>query len=78
MTTHSEHILGRLLTLVPEKKLSSNDLAIYAFEKDEKGICTAKELEVTDNGMVKGGIKDFFESDLHELDCYIRALQTST
>ena len=35
MTTHSEHIVGRLLTLVAEKKLSPAELAIYAFQKDD-------------------------------------------
>ncbi len=75
MTTHSEHILGRLLTLVAERKLSAEDLAIYAFEKDESGDCGASALEVTDDGRVKGGIKDFFEPDLEELDRYIKGLQ---
>jgi energy-coupling factor transporter ATP-binding protein EcfA2 len=77
MTTHSEHILGRLLTLVAEKKLSPDELAIYAFEKDEQGVCTANELEVTEDGRVKGGIKDFLEPDLDELERYLRAMQPS-
>jgi len=75
MTTHSEHILGRLLTLVAEQKLSKDELAIYAFEKDGDGVCTASEIEVTDDGRVKGGLKDFFETDLAELDRYVKALQ---
>ena len=76
MTTHSEHILGRLLTMVAEKGLSPEHLAIYAFEKDQEGVCTANELQVTEDGRVKGGIKDFFESNLDELDRYIKALQS--
>lgn len=77
MTTHSEHIVGRLLTLVAEKKLSADELAIYAFDKDEDGVCHAKELEVTDDGRVTGGIKDFFETNLDELDRFVKALQSS-
>lgn len=77
MTTHSEHILGRLLTLVAEKKLSKEELAIYAFEKDAEGVCTAIEIEVTDDGRVKGGLKDFFETELEELNRYMKALQSS-
>ena len=77
MTTHSEHILGRLLTLVAEKKLSKDDLAIYSFEKDDGGVCTADEIEVTEDGRVIGGLKGFFETDLAELDRYIRSLQPS-
>ena len=76
MTTHSEHILGRLLTLVAENKLDVDELAIYAFEKDEEGVCTAERLEVAADGRVKGGLKDFFESHLDELNRYVNALQT--
>ena len=76
MTTYSEHILGRFLKLVAEKKLSPDDLAIYAFEKDDEGVCTAKELTVTEDGRVEGGIPDFFEPNLEELDRYIKAQAT--
>ena len=37
MTTHSEYVAGRLLTLVAENRLSTDDLAIYAFRKERKG-----------------------------------------
>ncbi|MDA1347587.1 MAG: AAA family ATPase [Chloroflexi bacterium] len=77
ITTHSEHVVGRFLTLVAEGELSPDELAIYAFEKDHEGVCTAKELKVTQDGRVEGGIKDFFETDLDELDRYIKALQPS-
>ena len=76
MTTHSEHILNRLLTLVAEKQLPMDELAIYAFEKDGKGECTASQIEVNEDGRVKGGIKDFFGPNLEELNRYIRALQS--
>lgn len=75
ITTHSEHFLGRLLTLVAEGSLSSDDLAVYAFEKDDQGVCSAQNLEVTDDGRIKGGVKGFFEADLDELERYIKALQ---
>ena len=74
MTTHSEHIAGRLLTLVAEGKLTTDELAIYSFEKDEKGECSASEIEITDRGQTKGGLKSFFDNELDEVDRYIRAL----
>jgi predicted ATPase len=74
MTTHSEHILGRLLTLVAEKQLVPDELAIYAFEKDDKGECTAGQIEVLEDGRVRGGIKDFFNTHLDELNRYVKAL----
>ena len=67
ITTHSEHVVGRLLTLVAEGMLSADELAIYSFEKDENGACSASEIEVTDRGQVSGGLKSFFETDLDEM-----------
>ena len=74
MTTHSEHIAGRLLTLVAENRLTTDELAIYSFEKDEKGECAASEIEITERGQTKGGLRSFFDTDLDEVDRYIRAL----
>ena len=75
ITTHSEHVVGRLLTLVAEGTLSADDLAIYSFEKDEMGACSASEIEVTDRGQVSGGLKSFFETDLDEMKRYVEALR---
>lgn len=73
MTTHSEHILNRLLTLVVEGALPLENLAIYAFEKDDKGVCSAHPLRVYPDGRVEGGIKDFFDTNLDELKRYSQA-----
>ena len=75
IATHSEHILGRFLTLVAEGRLSADELAIHSFEKDEKGVCSASEIEVTDRGQVSGGLKSFFETDLDEMKRYVEALR---
>ena len=41
MTTHSEHLVERLLLLVAEgEALSPDELAIYSFAKDDKGECS--------------------------------------
>ena len=75
MTTHSEHVAGRLLTLVAEGKLSADELTIHSFEKDERGVCSASEIEVTERGQVNGGLKSFFETDLDEMRRYVEALR---
>jgi predicted ATPase len=76
MTTHSEHIAGRLLTLVAEGKVSPEEVAIYSFEKDdETGVCSASEIEVTPRGQVMGGLRSFFETDLDEMRRYSDALR---
>ena len=75
ITTHSEHVAGRLLTLVAEGTLSADELAIYSFEKDENGVCSANEIEVTDQGQVNRGLTSFFETDLDEMRRYVEALR---
>ena len=75
MTTHSEHVAGRLLTLVAEGKLSPEEIAIYSFEKDDDGVCSAQEIEVTEHGQVVGGLKSFFETDLDEMRRFVDALR---
>ena len=76
MTTHSEHIANRLLTLVAEGKISPEEIAIYSFEKDEEtGVCSVSEIEVTPRGQVKGGLKSFFEAHMEEMRRYGDALR---
>lgn len=74
MTTHSEHITGRLLTLVAERTLAPEDLAIYAFEKDaETGVCSAQPLKISEDGGVEGGVRDFFATNLAEMNRFVEA-----
>ena len=75
MTTHSEYVAGRLLTLVAEGKLTTDDLAIYSFQKDEKGECTATEIEVTERGQTKGGLSSFDEATRDEMRRYADGLR---
>lgn len=77
MTTHSEHLVERLLLLVAEGTLTSDDLAIYSFSKDEKGECFADEIVVTENGQVEGGLTDFYANNLETLDRRVKALKRS-
>ena len=78
MTTHSEYVAGRLLTLVAEGKLTTDDLAIYSFEKDEKGECSATEIEVTERGQTKGGLTGFDEATRDEMRRYADGLRKHT
>ena len=75
ITTHSEYVAGRLLTLVAEKRLSPDELAIYAFDKDEKGECSATEIEVTERGQVKGGLTGFHDATRDEMRRYVDGLR---
>ena len=75
MTTHSEHLVERLLLLVAEGTLTLDELAIYSFAKDEKGECSASEIVVTENGQVEGGLTDFYANNLETLDRRVKALR---
>ena len=77
MTTHSEYVAGRLLTLVAEGKLTTDELAIFYFEKDDKGECSATELEVTERGQVKGGLTGFHEATRDEMRRYVDGLRST-
>ena len=77
MTTHSEHLVERLLLLVAEGMLTSDHVAIYSFSKDDKGECFATEIEVTENGQVEGGLTDFYANNLDTLDRRVKALKRS-
>ena len=73
ITTHSEHILFRLLTTVAEKKLDPNQLAIYYFDKIN-GWTKEKKLLVDDRGTLEQGLPGFFEADVGEFRKYIEAI----
>ena len=72
-TTHSEHIVIALLTLVAKGKLLSEDLSIYSFEKTAY-TSKAKKLKINEKGQIEGGIKDFFEHELSSSIEYMKAL----
>ncbi len=78
MTTHSEYVAGRLLTMVAEGTLTTDDLAIYSFLKDEKGECSATEIEVTERGQVKGGLTGFHEATRDEMRRYADGLRKNS
>ena len=63
LATHSDHLLLSLLNNVAERKLAADDLAIYYFNL-EKGKVEVRRQEVTDDGLVKGGLPGFFDAAL--------------
>lgn len=73
LTTHSEHILFRLLTKVAKGELAPKDLAVYYFIK-ENTAAKAKELKVDKKGGLEGGLPGFFEEEIKEFKDYLEAL----
>ena len=74
MTTHSELIPGRLLIEIAEGNLTPDDLAIYAFHKDENGVGSATEITINERGQTTGGLPGFFDTHMQEMDRHARAL----
>jgi predicted ATPase len=75
LTTHSEHVLFRLLTLVREGTLKPEELKIYYFEREKTmpPKISIEELKVNEKGELDKGLKGFFEADLNELSRFVRA-----
>jgi len=62
-STHSEHLLMSLLAEVYEEKLAADDLKVYFLQK-EGAETTIEAQEVQPNGQIKGGLKNFMETQM--------------
>ena len=58
--------------------ISKEEVAIYAFDKDDQGICSATEIEVTDRGQTMGGLPGFYDANLDEMDRLVEALRKNS
>ena len=70
--THSEHVLHSVLHAVAKGELTTKDLAIYYFQKNN-GLAKCQLLEVSEKGQVPGGLPEFFEHSLSELSDMLEA-----
>jgi len=73
LTTHSEHILFRILNNVAEGKLNKEGLALHYFQTKGR-IASSQELLIDNRGMVKGGLPGFFEADVAELQNFLKSV----
>lgn len=74
LTTHSEHVLFRLLINVAKGVLQPEDLSIYFFEK-ENASTIVKKLQIDEKGRIEDGLPGFFEEEMNEFKDYIDALK---
>jgi predicted ATPase len=75
MTTHSEHILYRILIELAKGTLKSEDLAIYHFKLSDEGVTQIERLKPDEKGRLDKGIPDFLETDLDEFKDFLEALK---
>ena len=73
ISTHSERIVSRLLVLVTKGVLSLDDIAVYAFDKDEQGTASAERCVIDDMGRV-AGLPGFFEESMADMSETVEAL----
>lgn len=68
ISTHSDRIVSRVLLLVAKGVLRREDVAVYAFDKDESGAATAEKREIDEMGRIYGGLPGFMDEDLKDMD----------
>ncbi|MFQ5977373.1 MAG: AAA family ATPase [Candidatus Heimdallarchaeota archaeon] len=73
ITTHSEHFLSRLLTMVARGDLSPDDLVIYYIELQDN-VTEVELLEVDSKGRLPKGLRGFFEFEIDALRDYLAVL----
>jgi len=66
ISTHSEHIISSLLSLVVENKIPHNQIACYLCKK-EKGVTVVQEQKVNSKGQIEGGLTSFMEAEIETL-----------
>lgn len=75
LTTHSEHILYRLLIEVAKGNLKPEDFAIYHFKLSDQGITEVEKLIPDEKGRLDKGIPDFLETDLNNFKDFLETLK---
>ena len=50
ITTHSDYIVKKLLSMVSQKMLKSSDLGLYYFDRPADRYTTIKKMDVSDSG----------------------------
>ena len=68
ISTHSDRIVSRVLLLVAKGVLRREDVAVYAFDKDEHGVASAELREIDEMGRIRGGLPGFMDEDLKDMD----------
>lgn len=76
VTTHSEHLLVRLQTRIVEGTINPEDVRIYYVTKDKNGT-HAEPVKIDENGVIIGGLPEFFETDEKELRSWLEAIKKS-
>ena len=70
ISTHSEHFVSSILTLVTEGKIKASDIACYLC-KMENGTTTIEKQEVNSKGQIEGGLYAFMDAELDVIQRFL-------
>jgi AAA15 family ATPase/GTPase len=71
VSTHSEHFINSLLTKVAAKEIQHEDVKVYYLHKDKEET-KIEDQEVNDKGQIKGGLKNFYATELSNMDTFFK------
>jgi predicted ATPase len=66
ITTHSEHMLLRLIRRVVEDYVNPNDVLIYYLSK-KKGKVVKERINILKEGKIRPPLRDFFEEEVEDI-----------
>ncbi len=75
--THSEHILSRVRRRIAERKIGTDNIAIYYFEPTPEGT-KIQRVTINDQGQYESFPEGFFEEDVTEAFEHLKAISEST
>ncbi len=71
LSTHSEHFVTCLLAEVVKKNLQPDDLKVYYLTKEDQRT-NIEHQAVNANGQIEGGLKNFYEAELTNLETFFK------
>lgn len=70
--SHSDHLFNGIRRLLHDKKLKTEDVSVYNFKRDGRGITTAQEVKLSQTGGIKEYIPGMFDQFDEDLDAILK------
>ena len=70
--SHSDHLFNGIRRLLHDKKLKIEDVSVYNFKRDGRGITAAQEVKLSQTGGIKEYIPGMFDQFDEDLDAILK------
>lgn len=70
--SHSDHLFNGIRRLLHEEKLKLNEVSVYYFTRDENGLSSAQEVQLSQYGGLKNYIPGMFDQFDEDLDAILK------